>query len=88
MRYVLACLLALAVGALAGASASQAASIGGSWRGEGTVKLTSGEAEKVRCRISDQYGVTGEVSISVNGSRQTITAKSPKGSARIVLTKQ
>lgn len=130
MRVVLAGFLALALGAVGGVSVANAASIDGSWHGEGTVKLASGEAEKVRCRIryqestgrtfiinvtcahthgifeqsgrivqvsgsqysgrlySNQYGVAGDVRISVNGSRQTITAKSPKGSARITLTKQ
>lgn len=130
MRTLLACFLTLAFSAVVGASGAQAASINGSWRGEGIVKLTSGDTERVRCRINyeestgrtfvlhvscahtngmfeqsgrivqisadrytgriynQQYGVAGEVSISVNGSRQTITARSPKGSATVNLTRQ
>ena len=37
---------------------------------------------------SDQYSVSGDVSITVRGSRQTLTAVSPKGTARINLTKR
>ncbi len=130
MRTLLACFLILAFSAIAGVSGVQAASINGSWRGEGIVKLPSGDTERVRCRISyeestgrtfllhvscahtngifeqsgrivqisadrytgrlysQQYGVTGQVSISVNGRQQTITARSPKGSATVNLTRQ
>lgn len=130
MRYVFACLLAIAFGAFAGAEAAKAAPIAGSWSGNGAVKLNSGDVENVRCRIryenstgrtvvlhvtcahsngtfkvsgrivklnesrysgrlySDQYGVAGNVSVSVSGSRQTLTAKSPKGSATVTLTRQ
>ena len=51
MRYVLVCLLALAFAAFGAADAAMAASIEGSWSGGGTVRLTSGKVEAVRCRI-------------------------------------
>ncbi|MGI9384418.1 MAG: hypothetical protein ACR2PO_14795, partial [Methyloligellaceae bacterium] len=96
----------------------------------GTVRLTGGQVEKVRCRMryekgsgrtfvlyvtcahangtfqqsgrivklgegryagrmrSDQYSVSGDISIRVSGRRQTLTAKSPKATATVVLTKQ
>lgn len=37
---------------------------------------------------SDQYDVSGDVAVSVNGSRQTVTVSSPKGSGSITLNKQ
>lgn len=37
---------------------------------------------------SDQYAVSGNVSISVSGSRQTVRVSSPKGSGSISLRKQ
>jgi len=37
---------------------------------------------------SEQYSVSGDVSIKVSGSRQTVTAVSPKGSATLTLRKQ
>ena len=130
MRYVLACLLTLAFGVLTNASSASAASLEGSWRGGGKVKLADGQVEPVRCRLryekgdgrtfvlyancahangtfqqsgrivklganrysgrmrSDQYSVSGQVSIRVNGKRQTLTAKSLRGTATVVLTKQ
>lgn len=36
---------------------------------------------------SDQYNVSGDLSITVNGKKQTVTAKSPKGFAKITLTR-
>lgn len=36
---------------------------------------------------SDQYSVAGQLSISVSGSRQTLTATSDKGRATLTLTK-
>ena len=130
MRYVLVCLLALGFGAFPSAIAAKAASIAGSWKGNGTARLTSGRVERIRCRIhyeqgsgktivlhvtcahtngtfevsgrivklsnsyysgrlySDQYSVAGDVSISVSGNRQSLMAKSSKGSATVILTKQ
>lgn len=130
MRFALTFVVAVATGLFAGISDSHAATIIGTWNGGGTVKLTNGEVEKVRCRIryeegsgrtfiiyancshangtfqqsgrvvrrssssysgslySDQYSVSGDVNISVSGKRQTLSAKSAKGSARITLTKQ
>ena len=130
MRYVFACLLTIIVGAFAGVDVAKAASIVGSWSGGGSVKLMSGQVEKVRCRIryekgsgrtvvlyvkcshsngsfqvsgrivklsnsyysgrlySEQYGTAGDVRISLNGNRQTLTAKSSKGTATVILTKQ
>ena len=130
MRYVFACLLTIVVGAFAGVDIAKAASIVGSWSGGGSVKLTSGQVEKVRCRIryekgsgrtvvlyvkcahsngsfqvsgrivklsnsyysgrlySEQYGTAGDVGVSVSGNRQTVTAKSSKGTATVMLTKQ
>ena len=130
MRYVFACLLTIVVGAFAGVDIAKAASIVGSWSGGGSVKLTSGQVENVRCRIryeqgsgrtvvlyvtcahsngtfqvsgrivklgnsnysgrlySEQYGTAGAVSISVRGNRQTLKAKSSKGTATVMLTKQ
>ena len=130
MRYVFACLLTMVVGAFAGVDVAKAASIVGSWSGGGSVKLTSGQVEKVRCRIryekgsgrtvvlyvkcahsngsfqvsgrivklsnsyysgrlySEQYGTAGDVGVSVSGNRQTVTAKSSKGTATVILTKQ
>ncbi len=130
MRYVLVCLLAFTFGLSLGEHAAQAASIEGSWSGSGTVRLTEGGVERVRCRIryekgsgrtftlhvtcahsngtfrvsgrivqlsgnkysgrlySEQYSVAGDIGISVSGSRQTLTAKSTKGTATVKLTKQ
>lgn len=36
---------------------------------------------------NSQYNVTGDVNIVVSGNRQTISVKSPKGSANVTLTK-
>lgn len=130
MRSMPAKILGLASGLFLGAGLAYAASIEGSWSGGGTVKLNTGQAERVQCRIryekgsgrtfvlyancshsngtfqqsgrvvqlssssysgrlySDQYSVSGDVSISVSGNRQTITAVSPKGTARITLSKR
>lgn len=129
MRFVL-CMLTVALGALAGPGVALAASISGTWSGNGTVNLNTGEKEVVRCRIryeegsgntfvlhvtcahsngtfqqsgrvvqlsansysgrlySDQYDVSGDVTIIVSGNRQTITAKSAKGTAYLVLTRR
>ena len=37
---------------------------------------------------SDQYSVSGDVGIRVSGTRQTVTAKSSKGTATVTLTKR
>ena len=37
---------------------------------------------------SDQYSVSGDVGIRVSGNRQTVTAKSAKGTATVTLTKR
>ncbi len=131
MRYIITCLLTLAVGSFAGVDALQAASITGSWKGSGSVKLTNGRVEKIRCGIkyeegaagktvvlyvscshangtfkvsgrivkrsrnyyagrlySEQYGTAGDVGVTVKGNRQTVTAKSSKGIASLILTKR
>jgi len=130
MRYIFACLLTIIVGAFAGVVIAKEAPIAGSWAGGGSVKLTSGQVAKIRCRIryekgsgrtvvlyvscahsngtfevsgrivklnnnyysgrlySEQYGTAGDVSISVSGNRQTVKAKSSKGMATVILTKQ
>ncbi len=130
MRYIFTCLLMMVVGGFAGANVAKAASIAGSWSGGGSVKLSSGQVEKVSCRIryeqgsgrtfvlyvtcahsngtfqvsgrivklsnsrysgrlySEQYGTAGDVGISVSGNRQTVKAKSSKGTATVMLTKK
>ncbi|MHA1165256.1 MAG: hypothetical protein ACTSP0_06695 [Alphaproteobacteria bacterium] len=130
MRYILACLLAMVFGAFAGADGAKAAPITGSWKGNGSVRLTSGQVEKLRCRIryeqgsgrtvvlyvscahangtfkvsgrivkmsnsyysgrlySEQYGTAGDVGVKVSGNRQTVKAKSSKGTATLLLMKQ
>lgn len=104
--------------------------LSGAWSGGGTVNLTKGGAEKLRCRISyekstgrtylmhascahssgtfkqtgrvvqvsgsrftgslysDQYSVSGDVSINVNGNSQRISVKSKKGSGSISLSRR
>jgi hypothetical protein len=37
---------------------------------------------------SDQYSVTGNVAISVSGSRQTISISSPNGTGRLTMSKR
>lgn len=56
MRYVLVCLLTMAAGAFAGADVAKAASIIGSWKGNGSVRLTSGQVERIRCRMRYEQG--------------------------------
>jgi hypothetical protein len=130
MRFFLGFAMAMAIGLFTGITDTSAAAIKGTWAGGGTVKLNTGQVERVRCRIryeessgrtfviyancshangtfqqsgrivkrsstsysgslySDQYSISGDLLISVSGNRQTISAKSSKGSAKIVLTKQ
>lgn len=130
MRFIFAFIIIVAIGSFTGVPTSHAAGLSGTWAGGGTVKLNTGQVEKVRCRIryeegsgrtfviyancshangtfqqsgrivkrssssysgslySDQYSVSGDINISVNGNRQTLSARSPKGSARIILTKR
>lgn len=130
MRYILSSLLAVMLGMVMLVDTAAAAPITGAWRGNGLVKLTSGHAERIRCRIryekgsgrtfvvhvscahahgtfqtsgrvvklsntrytgrlySEQHDVAGDVSISVNGSKQHIRATSSKGSATVTLTRQ
>jgi hypothetical protein len=115
---------------LLGANAAWAASIAGNWQGSGRVKLSGGQVENVRCRVSyeestgrtfvitatcahsngifkqsgrvvqindstytgrlysEQYGVAGDLSVRVSGSRQTVTATSKNGSATLSLSRQ
>lgn len=51
MRTILACLLTVMFGSLTAVGDANAASIVGAWSGGGTIKLTSGATEVVRCRI-------------------------------------
>lgn len=126
MRFFLAFIMTLAVCTVT----ASAASIEGNWQGNGTVRLSGGQLEKVRCRVryeagtgrtfvmfatcahsngifkqtgrvvklsessytgrlySDQYGVAGEVSVRLNGNRQTVTATSAQGTATFNLSRQ
>lgn len=130
MRYILVCLLTLAFGQLASVSHAKPSPIEGSWIGGGSIKLKSGQIEKVRCRLSfqkssgktfvmsancsttngtfrqsgrvvqlkgnrysgrfysEQYSVSGKVTISVRGRRQTLSVTSAKGSGSITLRKR
>ncbi len=130
MRYIFASMIAAVFAIAMAVETANAAPITGAWRGNGLVKLTSGKAERIRCRIryeegsgrtfvvhvtcahahgvfktsgrvvkrsntrytgrlySEQHDVAGDVSISVNGSRQHIRATSSKGSATVTLTRQ
>lgn len=130
MRYILACMLVLALGTLSNPAHAAADVLTGAWSGGGTVKLTEGGVEKVRCRIryskstgetyvldatcshsngtisqtgrvarvsgsrftgrlySDQYDVSGKISVSVNGNKQTLSLSSAKGSGSITLSKR
>lgn len=54
MRFILAGVLAVAVGGVVGLgnpTTAQAASLTGAWSGGGTVKLKTGHKERVRCRV-------------------------------------
>jgi hypothetical protein len=130
MRIISAALLAVALSTPLATSASAAANIIGSWKGRGSVKLTSGQVEPVSCRVryedgggrtfvlyatcattagtfqqsgrvvqrsgssysgrlySEQYSVSGDVSISVSGTSQTVRVSSPKGSGSLNLRRQ
>ncbi len=132
MRIIPAALLAMALGLPIVTSASAAASIIGTWKGRGSVKLTSGQVEPVSCRVSyakgdtkgktftlsancshtggtfqqtgrvskrksggysgslysDEYAVSGKVTISVRGKSQTISVSSKKGKGSLNLQKQ
>lgn len=48
--------LALTLATLTAASAAPAAPLIGSWSGQGTVRLASGQLEAVRCRVSYSKG--------------------------------
>ena len=56
MRIFPAAALALTLGLLTASSTASAASIVGSWSGRGTVRLTSGQVEPVRCRVRYEKG--------------------------------
>lgn len=130
MRNLVIGCLALVMGVAAGAASATAASVDGSWKGSGTVKLKTGQVERLSCNIkyekstgrtyvmrvrcahtngifnqsgrivkkgkstytgslySKDYGVSGDISIRVNGRSQTLSAKSAKGTARITLRKK
>lgn len=123
-------LLPLAVAMPGMASSATADVLSGAWSGGGTVRLTNGHVEKVRCRVryskstgktylinatcsstggtfaqtgrvvqtsgnsfrgrlySDQYDVSGNVSISVRGRRQTVSVSSAKGRGSLALSKR
>ncbi len=132
MRIIPAALLAMTLGLPIATSATAAANIIGSWKGSGSVRLTSGQVEPVSCRVSyskgddkgktfvlsakcshtggtfnqsgrvskrkggsykgslysDQYAVSGTVTISVRGSSQTVSVSSSKGKGSLNLTRQ
>ena len=123
-------LLPLAMAIPSSESSARSDVLSGAWSGGGTVKLTSGHVEKVRCRVkyskstgktylisatcsstggtfaqtgrvvqisgsrfrgrlySDQYDVSGNVSISVRGKRQTVSVSSEKGRGSLALSKR
>lgn len=56
MRYVITCLLALLISSFAGVDVAKAASIAGSWKGKGSVRLTNGRVESIRCGIRYEEG--------------------------------
>lgn len=56
MRYIFACLFVSVLSFAAVPEAAQAGSITGAWQGDGLVKLTSGRAEKIRCRLQYEAG--------------------------------
>lgn len=56
MRHVIVFLLTLIVGGISGGVVAKAAPIAGSWAGNGSVKLKTGQTEKVRCRIRYENG--------------------------------
>jgi len=58
----------------------------GTFKQSGRVVKRSGSLYTGRL-YSDQYNVSGDLNITVSGKKQIINAKSPKGSARITLTK-
>lgn len=132
MRIIPTALLAMILGLPIATSASAAANIIGSWKGSGSVKLTSGQVEPVSCRVSyskgdatgktfvlnakcshtggtfnqsgrvskrggssykgslysDQYAVSGSVTITVRGASQTISVSSSKGKGSLTLRRQ
>lgn len=51
MRYIFGSFFALALTMFVAADVVNAASIAGGWRGDGLVRLKSGQSEKIRCRI-------------------------------------
>ncbi|MDA7948139.1 MAG: hypothetical protein MPJ78_11770 [Hyphomicrobiaceae bacterium] len=56
MRYLLSSVFAVLLGMALTIDTAGAASITGAWRGNGLVKLTSGKAERIRCRIRYEEG--------------------------------
>ena len=56
MRYILSSVFAVMLGFVMLIDTAAAAPITGAWRGNGLVKLTSGHAERIRCRIRYEKG--------------------------------
>lgn len=56
MRCIYIFLLTLTLGTFLSVDVARAVSIEGTWNGGGTVKLTSGGVEKVRCRMRYEKG--------------------------------
>ena len=56
MRHIVAFLLTLIVGGFSVEAVAKTAPIAGSWAGNGSVKLKTGQIEKVRCRIKYEKG--------------------------------
>lgn len=123
-------LLVAAALALAAPGSASAASLDGTWSGGGFVKPSSGNSEKVRCRVSydrqtdkvfgvtatcatpsnkiyqtgtvlkvsedryvgdfynGQFDISGRVRVTVQGSRQTVTFSSAKGTGKMELRRR
>jgi len=62
------------------------ATTAGTFKQSGRVVKRSGSSYSGRL-YSDQYSVSGDVSVSISGSSQTIRVKSPKGSGSLNLKK-
>lgn len=75
MRIFPAATLALTLGLLTSTSAASAASIVGSWRGRGTVQLTSGQVEPVSCRVSYEKGDSAGKTFVLNAKCATTAGK-------------
>lgn len=60
MRAIIICLFTLAFSSFTSVGAAEAASITGSWKGSGSVRLTNGRVERIRCGIKYEEGAGGK----------------------------